>query len=70
MKRSERIEYVKEYGLPLWAIKEEKDIRTEKTLASILSMFMLLGSFASSDKAISLMLLIFMVVGHFISIWR
>ena len=70
MKRSERFEYVKEHGLPLWAIKEEKDIRMEKVVTSILSMFMLLGSFASSDKAISLMLLIFMIVGHFISIWR
>ena len=70
MKRSERCEYVKEYGLPLWAIKEEKDIRMEKVVTSILSMFMLIASFASTDKVTSLILLIFMIVGHFISIWR
>ena len=70
MKRSERIEYVKEHGLPLWAIKEEKDIRTEKTLASILSMFMLVCSFASTDRVTSLVLLVFMIIWHFVSIWR
>ena len=70
MKRRERIEYVKEYGLPLWAIKEEKDIKMEKGVTSILSMFMLIASFASTDKVTSLMLLIIMIVGHFISIWR
>lgn len=70
MKRSERIEYVKEYGLPLWAIKEEKDIREEKILSSILSMFLLIASFASNDRATSLMLLVFMIAWHFVSIWR
>lgn len=70
MKRSERCEYVKEHGLPLWAIKEEKDIRMEKVVTSILSMIALIASFASTDEVTSLFLLIFMIVGHFISIWR
>lgn len=70
MKRSERIEYVKEYGLPLWAIKEEKDIRMEKAFTSIMSMFLLIASYVSNDRTTSLMLLVFMVIWHFVSIWR
>lgn len=70
MKRSERCEYVKEHGLPLWAIKEEKDIRMEKVVTSILSMIALIASYASNDRITSLMLLVFMIIWHFVSIWR
>lgn len=68
--RKERYEYYKEYGLPLWVVKNERDTRMEKATASAISLVMLMGAFYSDDPKISFSLICMMVVAQFVSIWR
>lgn len=70
MKRKERYEYYKDYGLPLWVVKDEKDIKYEKCLASVISMFFLFGAYAINDRFTSTMLICMMIIIHFMGIWR
>ena len=70
MKRKERYEYYKDYGLPLWVVKDEKDIRYEKCLASIISMLLFFTAYAVDDKFTGAVLVSMMLIVHFIGIWR
>lgn len=70
MKRKERYEYYKDYGLPLWVVKDEKDVRYEKCLASVISMFLFFTAYAVDDKFTGAVLVSMMLIVHFIGIWR
>lgn len=70
MKRKERYEFFKENGLPSWVVKDEKDIRFEKCLASVISMFAFFAAYAIDDKFTSAVLISMMLIVHFIGIWR
>ena len=70
MKRKERYEFFKEHGLPSWVVKDEKDIRFEKCLASVISMFAFFAAYAINDKFTSGVLISMMLLVHFIGIWR
>lgn len=69
MKRKERYEFFKDSGLPSWVVKDEKDIRYEKCLASFISMLFLFGAYAVDDRSTSIMLICMMIIVHFFGIW-
>lgn len=70
MKRKERYEFFKEHGLPSWVVKDEKDIKFEKCLASIISMVAFFAAYVIDDKFTSAGLIGMMLIVHFIGIWR
>ena len=70
MKRKERYEFFKDSGLPSWVVKDEKDVKYEKCLASFISMFAFFAAYAINDKFTSAVLISIMLVVHFIGRWR
>lgn len=70
MKRKERYEFFKDSGLPSWVVKDEKDVRYEKCLASVISMFLFFTAYAVDDKFTGAVLVSMMLIVHFIGIWR
>lgn len=70
MKRKERYVFFKNAGLPLWVVQNESDVRTEKCLASIISMFLLFVAYMIDDRFTSAVLISMMIIVHFIGIWR
>lgn len=70
MKRKERYEFFKDYGLPLWVVKDEKDVKVEKCMASIISLIMFFAAYAIDDKFTGAVLISMTIIIHFIGIWR
>ena len=70
MKRKERYEFFKDSGLPSWVVKDESDVKFEKCLASMISMFLLFLAYAVDDSFASTLLILMMIIIHFMGIWR